>query len=159
MSIMNSIKPAMFLFAVFLVAALPVTSSAQGRGKGNGAGSNIDKKCAKFVNCHDARDGRWDGRGPAVNGGVNPVIGSVGIPTYPDIYRNRRNRNRQDDNSIDPSVRNRRTDRDRNSSGDSTWRRRRTNSDGTDTWRRRRTSIDGTETRNRRVHRRDRTTD
>ena len=23
-----------------------------------------DKKCEKFVNCHDARDGRVDGRGP-----------------------------------------------------------------------------------------------
>jgi hypothetical protein len=23
-----------------------------------------EKKCGKFVNCHDARDGRWDGRGP-----------------------------------------------------------------------------------------------
>ena len=156
MSILNSTKPAMLLFALFFVAALPVTSSAQGRGKGNGAGSNLDKKCAKFVNCHDARDGRWDGRGPAVNGGINPVIGSVGSPTYPNIYRNRRNQ--QDDNSIDPSVSNRRTDRERNSNGDGTWRRRRTNSDGTDTGRRRRTSTDGTETRNRRVHRHDRTT-
>ena len=157
MSILNSTRSVMLLFALFLVAALPVTSSAQGRGKGNGAASNIDKKCAKFVNCHDARDGRVDGRGPAVNGGVNPVIGSVGTPTYPDIYRTRRNR-RQDDDSIDPSVGNRRTDRDRNSSGDGTWRRRRTNSDGTDARRRRRTSTDDTETRNRRVHRHDRTT-
>jgi hypothetical protein len=23
-----------------------------------------DRKCRKFVNCHDARDGRVDGRGP-----------------------------------------------------------------------------------------------
>ncbi|HXI23957.1 MAG TPA: hypothetical protein VNG71_08770 [Pyrinomonadaceae bacterium] len=156
MSILNSTKPAMLLFALLFVAALPVTSFAQGRGRGNGAGSKIDKKCAKFVNCHDARDGRWDGRGPAINGGINPVIGSVGIPTYPDIYRNRRNR-QQDDDSIDPSTSNRRTDRQRNSSGDGTWRRRRTNSDGTDTRRHRRTSTDGTETRNRRRH--DRTND
>src|SRR6185369_8920648 len=116
MSISNTTRPVMFLFALVIVAALPVTSSAQGRGKGNGAASNIDKKCAKFVNCHDARDGRVDGRGPAVNGAVNPVIGSVGTPTYPDIYRTRRHR-RQDDDSVDPSVSNRRTDRDRNSSG------------------------------------------
>ena len=87
MSIPSNTKPAMLLFALLFVAALPLTSSAQGRGKGNGAGSNIDKKCAKFVNCHDARDGRWDGRGPAVNGAVNPVIGSVGTPTYPDARR------------------------------------------------------------------------
>ncbi len=25
---------------------------------------NYNKKCGKFVNCHDARNGRWDGRGP-----------------------------------------------------------------------------------------------
>jgi len=34
---------------------------AQGRGQGE---SNRDKKCSKFVNCHDASEGRWDGRGP-----------------------------------------------------------------------------------------------
>ncbi len=157
MSIPNSTRPVMLLFALFFVAALPVASSAQGRGRGNGAASNIDKKCAKFVNCHDARDGRWDGRGPAVNGAVNPVIGSVGVPGYPNVYRTRRDR-QQDDNSIDPSVNNRRTDRERNSSGDGTWRHRRTNSDGTETRRRRRAGADDTVTRNRRVHRHDRTT-
>ena len=60
----------------------------QGNGKGNGDWSNridrnrstsiwrnttsrnrnytrqYNKKCGKFVNCHDARDGRIDGRGP-----------------------------------------------------------------------------------------------
>lgn len=25
---------------------------------------NNSRKCGKFVNCHDARNGRWDGRGP-----------------------------------------------------------------------------------------------
>ena len=43
--------------------ALPVDVSAQGRGRGHG-NSNWGKKCEKFVNCHDARDGRWDNRGP-----------------------------------------------------------------------------------------------
>src|SRR5689334_6043909 len=47
------------LFGIVLLFALPTVSIAQGRGRG----SNWDKKCGKFVNCHDARDGRWDGRG------------------------------------------------------------------------------------------------
>jgi hypothetical protein len=52
------------LFALILVLAMPLVSFAQGRGRGRGRGlSNLDK-CGKFVNCHDARDGRWDGRGP-----------------------------------------------------------------------------------------------
>jgi len=65
---------AAMLFA--LIIAAPATSFAQGNGKGHGRGhgqgrgnhdnrgSNRDKKCGKFVNCHDARDGRVDGRGP-----------------------------------------------------------------------------------------------
>ena len=48
------------LASLFLLAALPVMASAQGRGRGRGQ----DKKLDKFVNGHDARDGRWDGRGP-----------------------------------------------------------------------------------------------
>jgi len=45
-----------------LVMALlfPVQGFAQGRGHGRGQ----DKKAVKFVNGHDARDGRLDGRGP-----------------------------------------------------------------------------------------------
>jgi len=46
----------------FLVI-LSVSSAAMGQGRGRRV-SQFDKKCAKFVNCHDARDGRWDGRGP-----------------------------------------------------------------------------------------------
>jgi hypothetical protein len=42
---------------------LPIDVSAQGRGRGK-QNSNLGKKCEKFVNCHDARDGRWDNRGP-----------------------------------------------------------------------------------------------
>jgi len=47
-----------------LLMTLPVVSSAQGRGRGLGRGHNMSWKCGKFVNCHDARNGRWDGRGP-----------------------------------------------------------------------------------------------
>jgi hypothetical protein len=55
---------ALILFALIVVLAMPVISFAQGRGRGRGRGANLDWKCGKFVNCHDARDGRWDGRGP-----------------------------------------------------------------------------------------------
>ena len=56
------------------VVAIAPDASAQGRGRGHGRGngrdgwslgnSGLGKKCEKFVNCHDARDGRWDNRGP-----------------------------------------------------------------------------------------------
>src|SRR5688572_4322819 len=48
------------LLALILLVAMPVLTFAQGRGRGRGQG----KKAEKFVNGHDARDGRWDGRGP-----------------------------------------------------------------------------------------------
>src|SRR5262249_2429788 len=54
--------------ALVLLLGLSVSSPALGQGRGHGHGrdgfGNFDKKCGKFVNCHDARDGRWDGRGP-----------------------------------------------------------------------------------------------
>ena len=54
------------LTAVSLLA-LPVLASAQGRGRGWARGHDKSWKCGKFVNCHDARNGRWDGRGPRAN--------------------------------------------------------------------------------------------
>lgn len=51
-------KIVLVLVSLFLLSALPTITSAQGRGRGQ------DKKYGKFVNGHDARDGRWDGRGP-----------------------------------------------------------------------------------------------
>lgn len=61
-----------FAFAVAVLFVLvclgiPISASGQGRGQGRGRGqvnSGLGRKCEKFVNCHDARDGRWDGRGP-----------------------------------------------------------------------------------------------
>ena len=47
---------------LILLVALPATSLAQGRGRGR----RLDKKSSVFVNGHDARDGRWDGRGPQI---------------------------------------------------------------------------------------------
>ena len=49
--------PAIVFFALLVIPGSAIVSYAQGRGNGQGAGPNIDKKCAKFVNCHDARDG------------------------------------------------------------------------------------------------------
>ena len=69
----------------FLIVGVASASAlAQGRGRGNGQGRRADVfdngrgrnegfdnrgrnqnwKCSVFVNCHDARDGRVDGRGP-----------------------------------------------------------------------------------------------
>ena len=76
---------AIIVLGLLLAGALPATALGQGRGRGrdhdrgrNNDGnfswrnrttrrSNYDKKCAKFRNCHDAREGRWDGRGPKAN--------------------------------------------------------------------------------------------
>ena len=67
----HSKNPAVFFsmitLTILLAVALPATALGQGRGRGHGRGgifSSSKNKCGKFVNCHDARDGRWDGRGP-----------------------------------------------------------------------------------------------
>lgn len=61
------------MLALLLALALPGTAFADKRDKGQGRDRDKrerkdddkrDRKCAKFVNCHDARDGRRDGRGP-----------------------------------------------------------------------------------------------
>ena len=51
------------ILVLALLTMLSVSSDAMGQGRGRRV-SHMDRKCAKFVNCHDARDGRWDGRGP-----------------------------------------------------------------------------------------------
>jgi hypothetical protein len=96
------------MFGIALMALLIVVSAsmdAMGQGRGRRArdrfdrSDRFDRKCDKFVNCHDARDGRWDGRGP------------------------RRDR---DDDFRDRFRRNRRfRDRDRDRDFDTRWRRRR----------------------------------
>jgi hypothetical protein len=50
--------------ALGLLMMLTVTTDAMGQGRSRRVFRNSDRKCDKFVNCHDARDGRWDGRGP-----------------------------------------------------------------------------------------------
>ena len=128
--------------AVVFLLVVPGLSRAQGRGNGRGLGPNLDKKCAKFVNCHDARDGRWDGRGPAMNPGINQV-GQIPIGN---VYGVRRGRHSDRDTEIYSRSRSRRVGRQDDASipRDRTWRHRR--------------SASGTiETRDRRIHRRDRT--
>jgi len=51
------------ILVVGVLIILGVSANAQAQGRGRNI-SHMDKKCEKFVNCHDARDGRWDGRGP-----------------------------------------------------------------------------------------------
>lgn len=94
------------IVALGLLMLLSVSVDAMGQGRGRRV-SRTDKKCAKFVNCHDARDGRVDGRGP------NRRI------SYGDRFFRRNRRNRDSDRRI----RNRR-DRDRDLSRDTIWRRR-----------------------------------
>lgn len=56
------------MLALLLTLALPGRAFADQRDRGRGRDhDNNDRKCEKFVNCHDARDGRWDGKGPRRN--------------------------------------------------------------------------------------------
>ena len=94
------------LFGILVLSLLMIVSvatDAMGQGRGRRASRGFDKKCDKFVNCHDARDGRWDGRGP--NRRTN-------------TFRRRRNRDRDFD-----SIRWRRRHRDSDFDRDSRWRR------------------------------------
>jgi hypothetical protein len=90
---------------------------AKGRGRGD---SKEDKKCAKFVNCHDASEGRVDGRGPRRGNDDN------------DNWNWRRNRRGRDDNDS-WNWRNDRRRRDSDNS-DNRWSRRshHRNSDNSD---------------------------
>ena len=83
-----------------LLMILSVSSDVLGQGRGRRV-SRSDKKCAKFVNCHDARDGRWDGRGPDRRDGIFDRI----------FRRDRRDRDRDRDGDR-TSRRRRNRDRD-----------------------------------------------
>jgi hypothetical protein len=88
------------LFGILVLSLLMVVSvatDAMGQGRGRRA-SQRDKKCSKFVNCHDARDGRWDGRGPDRDSGLTNIF-----------RRSRRNRDRDSDDIRD--IRRRRRNR------------------------------------------------
>jgi len=51
---------AITVMSLLLAMAIPATSFGKDRGR-HGRGRNDGKKCGKFVNCHDARDGRVNG--------------------------------------------------------------------------------------------------
>ena len=76
---------------LLLVLSVSADALAQGRGRGHGRGfdEGLGRKCGKFVNCHDARDGRWDGRGPRRN--------TTWSSRY--FHRSRRDRDRRWDNN------------------------------------------------------------
>ena len=61
MRVLHNNRRILFLtiLSIGLAFVLPATALGQGRGRGRGE----EKKFYKFVNGHDARDGRWDGRG------------------------------------------------------------------------------------------------
>jgi len=97
------------LLGILVVSFLITIASSDALGQRRGRrDSHLDKKCAKFVNCHDARDGRLDGRGPNRRVGLTDSI----------FRRSRRNRN--------TDVFGRRgRGRDRDFDHNRTWRRRR----------------------------------
>jgi len=95
------------ILVVGLLMILSLSSDAMGQGRGRRV-SHLDRKCEKFVNCHDARDGRLDGRGPNRRDGLTNTI----------FRRSRRNR---DSDITGRRGRNRDRDFDHNGS----WRRRR----------------------------------
>lgn len=83
-------------------------AQAKGRGRGN---SKQEKKCAKFVNCHDASEGRLDGRGPRRE-------------TDNDIWNWRRIRHRRVDGRFNDHQRDRRHRRDSRFDRNVDWRHR-----------------------------------
>ena len=99
------------ILVLSLLIVMSVATDAMGQGRGRRASRGFDKKCEKFVNCHDARDGRWDGRGPNRRSDY-------------DNYRRRRNRNWDRDGDFD-SRRWRRRHRDRDFDHNRFWRRHR----------------------------------
>ena len=82
------------ILVVSLLVAFGASTDAMGQGRGQRV-SHFDKKCEKFVNCHDARDGRRDGRGPNRGTGFTNVFrrhrrhGDNDFISRRDRYRNR----------------------------------------------------------------------
>lgn len=81
---------AMTVIALLLAVAMPATSFGKDHDRHGRGRDNRRWKCGKFVNCHDARAGRRDGRGPRAD-----RVGDI-------VLRNRvRQRNRRfDDNDL-----------------------------------------------------------
>jgi hypothetical protein len=57
----------LFVTMTLLIVVVPSEAAAQGKGHWR-QDSSLGKKCGKFVNCHDARDGKWGNRGVSRGG-------------------------------------------------------------------------------------------
>ncbi len=90
------------IFALVVTIGVPTLVNAQGRGHGRGQ----DKKADKFINGHDARDGRWDGRGPRRDRDDDDDF--FDNDDRRDGRWRRRNRDRDDDDDFRVGRRNRR---------------------------------------------------
>jgi hypothetical protein len=95
------------VLSLLMIFAVSIDANAQGRGRRS---SHWDKKCSKFVNCHDARDGRWDGNGPRRS-----------RSRFTNVFR----RNRRDRDFDRDRFERRRRNRDRDWGHNRDWRRRR----------------------------------
>ncbi|MGE0131783.1 MAG: hypothetical protein AB7U82_27175 [Blastocatellales bacterium] len=58
---LKTLRLALLTFALAIAANLALASATFAKEKRY---RDSDKKSGKFINSHDARDGRWDGRGP-----------------------------------------------------------------------------------------------
>ena len=87
---------AVVLMLVVAVAAPVFAAAPQGRGRGKGKDKQ-EKKAEKFKNGHDARDGRWDGRGPRDDRGRNDDDDDYDDDDYGRGRNRRRDRDRDDD--------------------------------------------------------------
>lgn len=88
--------------ALGLLMMLSVTTDSMGQRRNRRVFRNTDRKCDKFVNCHDARDGRWDGRGPRRDGDrdrftLGRIFGRSRRDRDSDRFERRRRRDRDDD--------------------------------------------------------------
>jgi hypothetical protein len=86
--------------ALGLLMILSVSTDAMGQGRNRRVFRNSDRKCGKFVNCHDARDGRWDGRGPRRDRdgfSLGRIFGRSRRDRDDDRFERRRRRDRDDD--------------------------------------------------------------
>ncbi len=52
------------MLGLLLMLAMPGAALADKRGRNHRDWNKHNSKCGKFVNCHDASDGRRDGKGP-----------------------------------------------------------------------------------------------
>ena len=82
---------------VGLVVTFGASTDAMAQGRGRRV-SHFDKKCEKFVNCHDARDGRLDGRGPNRRTGFTNIF-RRNRRNRDNVFVDRRGRYRNRDNS------------------------------------------------------------